>query len=210
MMNCSCAEGNWEERGVIGTRIEISGNSITILWRNSPVLETNFSVYEESDGTVILRLERTGLRYQYSREDYAEVRSIKLKGEKLIFSEYFPITGESVKELTRTDSSRYGNVVITDEILPQLRGTWKDDRKFIEIRFDGREMVIENQKYIVHAVQGPSERGTAMYRIINDDPSKYGEFGGFYDIRYCCGILTACIMVCDAPRMEFVLRKNEV
>ena len=33
--------GAWEERGVIGTRIEIDGDDICVLWRNAPVLETS-------------------------------------------------------------------------------------------------------------------------------------------------------------------------
>jgi type I restriction enzyme M protein len=33
-------EGAWEEPGVIGTRVEIEKDRITVLWRNAPVLET--------------------------------------------------------------------------------------------------------------------------------------------------------------------------
>ena len=41
-------DGAWEERGVIGTRIEIKGDKLTVLWRSGVVLETKFKT--ERDG----------------------------------------------------------------------------------------------------------------------------------------------------------------
>ena len=47
--------GAYEEPYVIGSRIEIDGSKIIILWRASPVLETSFKIVEE-DGRTELKL----------------------------------------------------------------------------------------------------------------------------------------------------------
>ena len=57
---------------MIGTRIEITGKSLVILWRNSPLLETKYTLIDMKDKTLI-RLKKSGLRYPGAVTDYAAV-----------------------------------------------------------------------------------------------------------------------------------------
>ena len=117
--------GAYEERGVIGTRVEIEGKSITVLWRNRPVLETTFKT-EETDGGYLLRLEDSGLRNAGDPHVYATVTRVFVHGGTMEFDEEFPISGPSKNRLEKTALTRYGNVTICDELLPDLEGTWKE------------------------------------------------------------------------------------
>ena len=56
-------DGAWEEKGVIGIRIEINGSHIVVLWRNSPVLDTKFQLVE-GENEKELKLKKNGLRYE--------------------------------------------------------------------------------------------------------------------------------------------------
>ena len=113
--------GAWEERGVIGTRIEIDGKNITVLWRNSPVLTTMFKL-KDAEGGAELELKSNGLRYEGSKSDYATVTRIFYSEGRLIFEEHFPITGPSKTELTKTECSRFGNYTVCDNVLKELQG----------------------------------------------------------------------------------------
>ena len=82
--------GAWEERGVIGDRVEIDGKRITVLWRNMPVLETKYKV-EKSDGGYVLVLNETGLRYRSDASNYAELTRVFYKDGSLELTKFFPI-----------------------------------------------------------------------------------------------------------------------
>lgn len=191
-------DGNWEEPGVIGTRIEIENGKVVILWRNSPVLKTRFKVQKNDDGTLEALLEENGLRYENTDRVYATVTRLALKGDTLCFDELFPISGPSQNVLKRTDHSRYGDYTIVDrEILPQLEGRWASDDGYVTLRFRGNTLHINEDEIRIHALKSNgSFNGT--YKIVNEDPSVY-EVGHFYFMNYEGGALTAAIMVCDAP-----------
>ena len=86
--------GAYEEEGVIGTRIEIDYPNILVLWRNSPVLKTNFKM----KGNVLV-LGENELKYENSDSSYGTITSIILKDDKLEFKKNFPVTGESISVL---------------------------------------------------------------------------------------------------------------
>ena len=127
--------GAWEEPGVIGTRIEISGSRLTVLWRNSPVLETKFSTKKQAGRTDLLPKSR-GFRYKSAISDYAELKELYFEDGKLVLIEHFPITGDSETKLEKTDRSRYGDYTIADEALNELKGTWIDDHGFLPLVFE--------------------------------------------------------------------------
>lgn len=197
--------GAWEEKGVIGTRVEIKGKNITVLWRNSPVLKTTFSAVEEG-GKVILEPAGKGLRYTGAYTDYATVESIVLKDEKLEFKKIFPITGESLEVLTKTQNSRYGAYDIEDGVLKELKGTWKSDDGRFEIAFSGNMFVFENERRKVHVLKPKNATGSTCYIIADEDPSQY-DFNGFSRPEYSDGVIRMRMKVCDAPQINIVLRK---
>lgn len=195
--------GAWEERGVIGDRVEIDGKRITVLWRNMPVLETKYKA-EKSDGGYVLALKDTGLRYRGDASNYAELTRVFYKDGSLELTKFFPITGESKDVLTKTEYSRYGNFTIVDEILPELEGTWEDDNGFLSLVFRGDTMALNGEVTKIHVLRPGSGYGCV---IADADPSKY-DFPGFSRPEYLGGVITIRMIVCDAPPMEFTLKKK--
>lgn len=198
--------GAWEEPGVIGTRIEIEGNSITVLWRNAPVLVTKFKKVESEEG-VELQLQKSGLRYEQSDSDYATLTKLFYHDGKLEMVEDFPITGESVSTLKRTENSRYGNYEIADDVLKELEGTWKDEDGYDELVFSKDTLKNKNQKIKIHVVKSNSSDSQSRdFRIIDQDASHYGIFD-FVTLEYQDGVLIGRIMVCDAPSPKVIFKK---
>ena len=190
--------GAWEERGVIGTRIEIEAHRITVLWRNSPVLRTSFRE-EARDGGVELKLKRGGMRYKGAASDYAELTGLFFHDGKLEMTEFFPITGESKTTLEKTENSRYGSYDVCDEILKELQGEWKDDGDWSTLRFDGDKLVARDGETRVTILRSRSEAPESRrFRVVDRDPSKY-EVLYFAHLDYVDGELTGSVMVCDAP-----------
>ena len=170
--------GAWEMRGVIGSRIEIDGKNIVILWRNAPVLDTTFKV-KESDGAIELILKKDGMRYAGTYSDYATVKSITLRDGKLEFVEHFPITGDSKTVMEKTSNSRYGNYEIVDGILDELQGVWKSADGFVEIKIEGDRMTFDGVDTRIHVLRSLYESAPkGQYLIADRDPSVYG-WGGF-------------------------------
>ena len=94
-------EGAWETK-YIGTRIEIQGDQITILYRNRPVLETTFTLLE--DGEIkYLRLINVGLRYKEDSKDYAIIDKLYLENEQLHLYKTFYIAGKHNEILHKTN-----------------------------------------------------------------------------------------------------------
>ena len=190
--------GAWEERGVIGTRIEIDKNDISILWRNSPVLETVFTPVER-DGGIELRLKKSGLRNASDSRDYAAVTMLFYRDGKLEFVEDFPISGKSSCVLTKTENSRYGNYDIADGMLEELRGEWKSKDGFFEVVISGDEMSINGEKTRIRVLRYRDSRADGgRYLIVDRDPSVC-EFRGLSRFEYCGGRLTTQMLICDAP-----------
>ena len=188
-------EGAWEERGVIGTRIEIKGAVLTVLWRNTPVLETKYKPVP-CDGGTELKLDRCGMRYPNSASDYASVTRLFYKDGQLTFDELFPISGPSSSVLTKTENSRYGNYTVTDGILKELQGKWIADCG-PELVFKGDTLTMYDRTIRIHVLQSNSEKGSGCYLIVDADPSNY-ELHGISRLAYRGGMLSGMIPICDA------------
>ncbi|MBR7071318.1 MAG: hypothetical protein IKI29_04060 [Clostridia bacterium] len=198
--------GAWEERGVIGTRIEIDGNKLTVLWRSAPVLETTFRMAQK-DGLLELKLKHNGLRYQNDVKNYATIRRIIFADGKLEVTQDFPISGESQEILQKTDRTRYGNYEIDDSILPQLQGTWKSNDGYFEITFHKDKMNFCGLVTRVHALKPKNiSNGAELYMIADQDSSVEG-WHGFSRLQYYGGILTSTMFVCDAPSVQYIFKK---
>ena len=199
--------GNWEERGVIGTRIEISNGKITILWRNLPTLTTSFSV--EKDGTaLVLKLKDKKLRHMPSGEEYAEVARLSYEDEKLTFKEIFPISGVSSAVLTKTENSRYGNYSIVDKtIFPLLNGEWTDESGSYNLKISRGKLTLNGETIKIHVLKSNYEyTPTNEYKIVDEDPSKY-EVLYLSHMTFRAGKITATIPVCDAPSIDVVFHR---
>jgi len=188
-------EGAWEERGVIGTRIEIEGKKLTVLWRNAPVLETAYKAVP-CEGGIELKLERNGLRYAGSANDYASVTRLFYKEGQLVFDELFPISGPSSTTLTKTENSRYGDYTVTDGVLKELQGKWIADCG-PELVFKGDTLTMYDRTIRIHVLQSNSEKGSGCYLIVDADPSNY-ELHGISRLAYRGGMLSGMIPICDA------------
>ena len=204
-MKNSEINGNWEERGVIGTRIEISDRKITILWRNSPVLQTTFSTKNDGEKAVLV-LKDNKLRYSPTGQAYAEVSSIFYEDGKLTFNEMFPISGASSSVLTKTENSRYGNYTIADkEVFDLLDGEWEDEQGYCRLRFSRGKLTMGGETIKIHALKS-NGYPDGEYKIANDDPSKYDVFY-FSNMMFREGLITAFVPVCDAPSINMVFHR---
>ena len=205
-MKRSLLNGAWEERGVIGTRIEINNKRIVIMWRNSPVLDTSFEI-SEKNGSAVLELEKTGLRYQGSASDYAEVTGIEYADGKLIFKENFPITGPSETALEKTENSKYGPYLISDgETLKLLSGEWKDGSGFYTLKIKKNVMEWNGTKIKFHTLI-PKSGFCGIFRIVDEDPSKYEVFH-LSNMTFDGQNIRANEIVCDGPTIELVFTKQ--
>ena len=181
--------GYYEEKGVIGTRIEINYPNILVLWRNSPVLKTKFKVKDNK-----LILEENNLKYENSESSYAIVTSIILKDDKLEFKENFPITGESITVLSKTENTRFGDYEIVDEIFKKLQGKWKADNLSSELIIKNDTLILDDKKVKAHVLKLSSNNN---YKIVDQDPSKYEIF--YFDIlEYNGENIIGRVMVYDA------------
>ena len=206
MFKKSELDGAWEERGVIGTRIEIKGSKVTILWRNTPALETSFKKENGGDGKIILKLKETGLRNQNQGPVYATVTELSYKDGKLEFVEDFPISGVSRATLEKTLYSRYGAYEIVDEILPELKGEWSDEKGWFKLEFSGNQMKFQGEKRKIHVLR-PISGYRSEFFIADEDPSCY-DFRGFSRPVYSGGVITVQMMICDAPPVVIELKKK--
>lgn len=198
--------GAWEEPGVIGTRIEIAEPNVIILWRNAPVLVTRFKRVLVENGFE-LQLQENGLRYENAPSDYASVTKLFYHDNTLEMIKQFPISGESVSTLRKTENSRYGNYDIVDEILEELKGTWKDEAGYYELTFSKDVLKNRNQKIKIHVLKSKSEGTQNLdYKIVDQEASHY-ELFNFMTLQYTNGVLIGKIMVFDAKPMEVILKK---
>ena len=200
--------GFWEERGVIGTRLEIDAPHLTVLWRNDPVLETAFQIAPKGDGVVLLP-EHTGLRYSRANEDYAELKELYFHDDCLELVKYFPITGESSETLHRTENSRYGNYDLADEILDELQGTWEDAHQLFRLRFTDDVLEMDDEQTCVVALRSKNAHTSQQrYKIADADPAVFSVIH-LYSLDYIDGVLYGQNMICDAPPMQIEFHKTD-
>ncbi len=204
-------DGAWEERGVIGPRVEIDGERIVFLWQASTVLETRFDIVQDG-GKVVLRLEHNGLRNSGSLDPYAVINEIYYDGSALVIDADYRFSGLSEARLFPTTNSRYGNVtLVDDEILPVLQGRWES--KYTDLIFESNTLSIcghgeektDITTEIVTARTNGYDSGEVM--ILDKNPANRG-IGDFYSLYFSSAAITGCIQVCDADAMKIVFTKK--
>ena len=197
--------GAWEERGVIGTRIEIEKKTVTVLWRGAPVLVSGYTVREDGEKLTLI-LKQNGMRYEHSTSDYAAVTELFEENGKLTFRELFPISGPSETVLTKTENNRYGNYeIVTNECLPLLAGSWKDDRGFYFMTFNKDILSIGGEKKKIVLLK--SRNYPSEIIVHAEDPSA-DMIDGLTNIVLRGDVLFATIPVCDAPSLELRFTKQ--
>ncbi|MBQ6183045.1 MAG: hypothetical protein IJK33_04075 [Clostridia bacterium] len=199
--------GAWEERGIIGIRIEINRRKLTVLWRNSPVLRTKYKAVKTENGYE-LALEERGLRYEGSDSDYASVTRLSYAEGRLTFEELFPITGPSTTVLTSTENSRYGDYTVCDNVLKELQGKWKEVYGSFELVFEKDTLYLFGRTIKIHVLHSNYERAPEReFLIVDADPSKY-ELYGMTRITYDGDTLRSSMIICDAPPHEMIFIKE--
>ena len=207
-------DGAWKPRDY-GTRIEIDGENILILWMNRPQLKTTFTVTEE-DGKTVLHLEQTGLRERGDQKDYAQITGLWVEDGQMHFVKVFDIAGEKSEVLSPTTESRYGNVtVVTEKELPRIEGVWKTkDRMDYTLKIEGEKISWRFAKY---EWEGPVEF-VVVHENWEKDPDKFtirpknpavDYFRGFTTFDYRDGKLHTEIPVYDAESPKLVFEKVE-
>ncbi|MBO4501469.1 MAG: hypothetical protein J5760_04430 [Clostridia bacterium] len=200
--------GAWEERGVIGTRLEFKKNELTVLWRNTPVLVTKFKVKETEDGYE-LELKKNGLAYPDSAKEYASVTRVCYRKGRLLFEELFPISGPSKATLDKTEYSRYGNYTVRDEVLKELQGKWVDTNRHFDLEFKGDTLFLDGRNIKVHVLHANYESTPENLFIIADaDPSNY-ELFFMSRLEYNGDVLQSHLLVCDAPSVQLTFRREK-
>lgn len=207
-------DGAWKPRDY-GTRIEIDGEHILILWMNRPQLKTTFTVTEE-DGKTVLHLEKTGLRERGDQKDYAQIAGLWVEDGQMHFVKVFDVAGEKSEVLSPTTESRYGNVtVVTEKELPRIEGVWKTkDRMDYTLKIEGEMLSWRFAKY---EWEGPVEFAV-IHENWETDPDKFkirpknpavDYFRGFTTFDYRDGKLHTEIPVYDAESPKLVFEKVE-
>ncbi|MBE6094446.1 MAG: hypothetical protein E7199_03105 [Schwartzia succinivorans] len=212
--NGASLDGAWKPRDY-GTRIEIDGETILILWMNRPQLKTTFTVTEE-DGKTVLHLEQTGLRERGDQKDYAQITGLWVEDGQMHFVKVFDVAGEKSEVLSPTTESRYGNVtVVTEKELPRIEGVWKTkDRMDYTLKIEGEKISWRFAKY---EWEGPVEFAV-IHENWEKDPDKFiirpknpavDYFRGFTTFDYRDGKLHTEIPVYDAESPHLVFEKVE-
>ena len=199
--------GAWEEPGVIGTRLEIEGDRLTVLWRSSPVLVTEFKIDNQLEDEYDIILKDSELRYSPSEKPYAKITSLRHTSDGLEFTEYFPISGESSALLKKTDNSRYGSYDVRADILPQLEGTWRDVHNRAEFTIKNGVFTIYGQSTRITLLSSRSGSSNT-FKIAAEDPSIH-EFGGFFGLEYAGGTILGRPAVLDGPSVTLIFTKKE-
>ena len=203
-MKTNGLDGAWEERGVIGTRVEIEGKKIVILWRSAPVLTTTFRIKHLDDADELV-LKKRGLRYEGAASDYAEATGLIYAEGKLTLTEYFPITGESQTVLTPTENTRYGRYAPDPDAQALVEGDWTDERGFCRLSFR-KDRVTINGKERRFVVLRPFDGGDLL--VADANPSADG-WEGMGRLILRDGALLGEIRVCDAPSVPLLFKRAE-
>ena len=207
-------DGAWKPHDY-GTRIEIDGDNILILWMNRPQLETTFTVTEE-DGKTVLHLEKTGMRERGDQKDYAQITGLWVENGQMHFEKVFNIAGEKSEVLLPTTESRYGNVtVVTEKELPRIEGLWKTNgRMDYTLKIEGEKI---SWRFAEYEWEGPAEFAV-VHENWEEDPDKFtirpknpavDYFRGFTTFNYRDGKLHTQIPVYDAESPQLVFEKVE-
>ena len=199
--------GAWEEPGVIGTRIEINGRRLTVLWRSAPVLQTTFRVANGPEG-LVLRPAQNSLCYAGESKPYAVMTGLVYRDGTLVMDEQFPISGASRRELKPTRNTRYGGYTVDDRGLAILQGTWRDEQGFFTLTFAGNTLHTGRRTVKVHTLRPLDDASGQWYKVADEDPAVTG-WDGLEHLILEGDRLTGCIPVCDAPAIDLVFTKTD-
>ena len=194
--------GNWEPNH-IGPRIEISGKDITVLWRNSPVLQTKFKTKMVGDRTFLV-LKENGLKYSKDSTPYATVDELYYESGRLYIVESFPISGISKDEFTKTENSRYGAYDVVNELLPSLEGKWSSEDGYTTFTIKGNVLDLNGQKIKICVLKSKSYNS---YKIVDEDPSHYEMGRGYRQFELFGDEIVTSMIVCDAPTVNIICKK---
>ena len=189
----------------IGPRVEIEGDRIIILWRGAPALETTFTVAMQGERAV-LSLAENGLCNPTDSEPYAYITEIFFEDGSLTVTKDYRFSGSDTDVYEKTTNSRYGNVtIVTDELLPLIQGSWSDENGFISLTIEGDTLICDKERVQIIGVRYNYESGERLY-IRDADPSRE-SIAHQRAIYFEGGELHTVIDVCDAPSMEFTLKR---
>lgn len=190
----------------IGPRAEIEGDRIIILWRGAPALETTFTVEMQGERAV-LSLAENGLCNPADSEPYAYITEIFFEDGSLTVTKDYRFSGADTDVMQKTTNSRYGNVtIVTDELLPLIQGSWSDDEGFVKLTVEGDTLICGKERTQIVGVRYNYETGGRLY-IRDIEPSRE-SIAHCRDVYFESGELHAVIDVCDAPSMEFTLKRK--
>lgn len=207
-------DGAWQPDNY-GTRVEIMGDKIVILWRSAPVLETKFTVSQEG-AKKVLKLEKTEMWDAVRGHAVGTVTGCYVEEGKMHLLQHYEFAGDDEEILEPTTDSRYGDAkLVTDKMMPRLKGTWKSpDRGGCTLKIDGGSL---KWRFGEDEWKGPVEIVVVHYNwkedkddysIVDKDASQ--EYvGDFQAIECKKGKLTARIHVHDGDAIKYAFEKVE-
>ena len=207
-------DGAWQPDNY-GTRVEIAGDRIVILWRSAPVLETKFTVSREGRKKV-LKLEKTEMWDTARGHAVGTVTGCYVEDGKMHLLQHYEFAGDDEEILEPTTESRYGDAkLVTEKLMPRLKGTWKSsDRGGCTLKIEGGSL---KWKFGEDEWRGPVDIVVVHYNwkddkddysIVDKDASQ--EYvGDFQAVEFKKGKLTARIHVHDGNAIKYAFEKVE-
>ena len=204
-------EGAWQPDDY-GTRIEITGDTMLILWRNAPVLETKFTVSRE-DGKYVLHLEKTEQRDARDGRLFAHVTGCWVEDGKMHLLQHFEIAGDDEEILMPTKESRYGDVtLVTEKYLPRIRGLWRTkggggwEIEIVGETLRCRGLRDDKWRETIPIVVTRDNDDPERIRIVHKDPSEE-HVSCFFDLKYVKDRLVAHEIIADGDSPKLVFEK---
>lgn len=205
-------DGAWQPDNY-GTRVEIAGDKIVVLWRSAPVLETMFTVSQEGKRKV-LRLEKTEMWDETRGHAIGAVTGCYVEDGKMHLLQHYEFAGDDEEILEPTTESRYGDAaVITEKMLPRIQGVWQTEDGSYAIRISGSTL---ESRFRENAWAHPAKIAVVHYNwrddkdsfaIVPEDPAQH-EIEPFTIFEYKKdGKLHARIIVHDADSPDFAFEK---
>ena len=203
-------EGAWQPDD-FGTRVEITGDTMLVLWRNAPVLETKFTVSGEG-GKRVLHLEKDEMRNARDGRVFARITGCWVEDGMMHLLQHYDIAGDDEEILKPTKESRYGDVtVVSEKMMPRLRGRWitesdgGGEMEFIDGTLRCR---LRNEKWngpVPIAVTRDNDEPERI-RIVHRNPAEQ-DILYFFDLRYVDGKLVARVHIDDDDPIRLVFEK---
>ena len=205
-------DGAWQPDNY-GTRVEIAGDRIVILWRSAPVLETKFTVSREGRKK-FLKLEKNEMWDTARGHAVGTVTGCYVEDGKMHLLQHYEFAGDDEEILEPTTESRYGDAkLVTEKMMPRLKGTWKSsDRGGCTLKIDGGSL---KWRFGEDEWRGPVDIVVLHYNwkddkddysIVDKDASQ-DYVGDFQAVEFKKGKLPARIHVHDGDAIKYVFEK---